>query len=228
HAGLIAWALRARERTVEREVEAPAIVAALLTEAPDVSALAPAAPSERAAPAAATAPAAPRDQARARPRPSHSSVRPNAPPAPPAPTTSAAPVAPTTALQPSSAAPAQNAPAPGAPASPSASLSAPGDARPAPVSSEPKTVSHVDCDIPAPDYPEASKRRNESGTAIIRFVVGMSGRIESVQLQKSSGYARLDDAALAAIHAGTCQTYRENGEPVRAAYSQSFVFGLSD
>jgi protein TonB len=91
----------------------------------------------------------------------------------------------------------------------------------------PKTVAHVDCDIPKPDYPDVSKRRNESGTAIIRFVVGLGGQIEAAQLQKSSGYSRLDDAALAAIHAGVCQPYRENGEVVRAAYSQSFVFGLT-
>jgi protein TonB len=92
----------------------------------------------------------------------------------------------------------------------------------------PKTVSHVDCDIPRPDYPDMSKRRNESGTAIVRFVVGLGGQIETAQLQKSSGYARLDEAALAAIHAGVCQPYRENGEAVRAAYSQSFVFGLTE
>jgi protein TonB len=97
-----------------------------------------------------------------------------------------------------------------------------------PASSTPKSVSHVDCGIPKPDYPDVSKRRNESGTAIVRFVVGLSGHIETAQLQKSSGYPRLDDAALAAIHAGVCQPYRENGEAVRAAYSQSFVFGLTD
>jgi protein TonB len=106
--------------------------------------------------------------------------------------------------------------------------SAPAAERATPASTAPKTVSHVDCTIPKPDYPDISKRRGENGTAIVRFVVGLTGRIETVQLQTSSGYARLDEAALAAVHASVCQPYSENGAPVRAAYSQSFVFGLSD
>lgn len=73
-----------------------------------------------------------------------------------------------------------------------------------------------------------SKRRRENGTAIVRFVVGLTGRIDTMQLQKSSGYARLDEAALAAVHASACQPYSENGVVMRAAYSQSFVFGLTD
>jgi protein TonB len=106
--------------------------------------------------------------------------------------------------------------------------SAPAAERATPASTAPKNVSHVDCTIPKPDYPDISKRRGENGTAIVRFVVGLTGRIETVQLQTSSGYARLDEAALAAVHASVCQPYSENGAPVRAAYSQSFVFGLSD
>jgi protein TonB len=97
-----------------------------------------------------------------------------------------------------------------------------------PASTAPKNVSHVDCTIPKPDYPEISKRRSESGTAIVRFVVGLGGGIETVLLQKSSGYERLDEAALAAVHASVCRPYSENGTVVRAAYSQSFVFGLTD
>lgn len=227
HAGLLAWVLMPRERTVEREVEAPAIVAALLSETPDAPAAVPhaqthasAAPS--ALPVPVPVPAPPHNQAASHPKPSRNNAPAHVPPAP------APSATPATALQPSAAV--QTAPAAPAtpPANTTASTAAPAEARQAPASSEPKTVSHVDCAIPAPDYPDVSKRRGESGTALVRFVVGLSGRIESVQLQKSSGYARLDEAALAAIHAGTCQTYRENGEPVRAAYSQSFVFGLSD
>jgi periplasmic protein TonB len=99
---------------------------------------------------------------------------------------------------------------------------------PSAASTAPKTVSHIDCTIPKPDYPDISKRRRENGTAIVRFVVGLTGRIDTMQLQQSSGYPRLDEAALAAVHASVCQPYSENGTVVRAAYSQSFVFGLTD
>jgi protein TonB len=112
-------------------------------------------------------------------------------------------------------------------AAPSAA-SAPATQPVVPASTEPRNVSHVDCSIPKPDYPDVAKRRGEHGTAIVRFVVGLTGHIDTAQLQTSSGSARLDDAALAAVHAGACQPYTENGTPVRAAYSQSFVFGLTE
>ncbi|MEA3111409.1 MAG: periplasmic protein TonB, partial [Caballeronia sp.] len=60
------------------------------------------------------------------------------------------------------------------------------------------------------------------------FVVGLTGRIENIELKKTSGSSRLDDAALDAMRASACKPYKENGEPVRAAYSQPFVFSLDD
>ncbi|RQH09824.1 energy transducer TonB [Paraburkholderia dinghuensis] len=92
--------------------------------------------------------------------------------------------------------------------------------------SAPKNVPHLDCRIAQPDYPMLSKRRGETGTASVGFVVGLSGQIEDIQLKKSSGYSRLDDAALAAMRDSACKPYMENGEPVRAAYTQPFDFSL--
>ncbi|MFM0080034.1 TonB family protein [Paraburkholderia sediminicola] len=218
HAGLLVWALAVRDRMVERTVEEPTIVAALLRDEPE--AVAPAVPAP-AAVIAAPQTGHPPIRSKPMPQPRLKEPRSAAAPAPTLPTASPSrdtapspgPAAPPLAAAPSPAAPATNASA--------TELTVP-------ASSTPKSVSHVDCGIPKPDYPDVSKRRNESGTAIVRFVVGLSGHIETAQLQKSSGYPRLDDAALAAIHAGVCQPYRENGEAVRAAYSQSFVFGLTD
>ncbi|WP_216668641.1 energy transducer TonB [Paraburkholderia xenovorans] len=218
HVGLLAWVSATLDRTVERTVEAPAIVAMLLRNEPETAA--PITPVARAVPAPAAVVAAPQaaqPPARSKLAPPRLKAprgsvapAPGAPdvPATPSPSRDAArspePTAPAVAAAPSPAAPATNAPA------------------------TPKSVAHVDCDIPKPDYPDVSKRRSESGTAIVRFVVGLSGHIETAQLQKSSGYPRLDDAALSAVHAGACQPYRENGEAVRAAYSESFVFGLTE
>jgi periplasmic protein TonB len=223
HAGLLVWALTARDRPVERIAEERTIVASLLRDEPEP--VAPTMPSVPAPAAANTVPQAARPPLRSKPVP-QPLPRPNLPrskaalaPSAPSPSRDTAPspqtAAPPLAAEPTPAAPATN-PATSA-AEPKASAS-----------STPKSVSHVDCNIPKPDYPDISKRRSESGTAIVRFVVGLSGRIETVQLEKSSGYPRLDDAALAAIHAGVCQPYRENGEALRAAYSQSFVFGLTE
>ncbi|VVD27858.1 energy transducer TonB [Paraburkholderia dioscoreae] len=94
--------------------------------------------------------------------------------------------------------------------------------------SAPKNVSHLDCNIAEPDYPALSKRRGETGTAYVRFVVGLTGKLESIELKKSSGFSRLDDAALSAMHASACKPFLENGQPVRAAYTQPFDFNLHD
>ena len=94
--------------------------------------------------------------------------------------------------------------------------------------SAPKNVAHLDCNVAKPDYPALSRRRGETGTAYVRFVVGLTGTLENIELKKSSGFDRLDDAALAAVHASTCKPYVENGVAVRAAYTQPYQFGLDD
>jgi len=119
-------------------------------------------------------------------------------------------------------------------ATPTAS-SAPVTAAASPAASEPtmtlaapKNVAHLDCLVRQPDYPMLSKRRGETGVVWVRFVVGLSGKIETVELKKSSGYARLDDAAIDAVRDSSCKPYVENSEPVRAACTQPFEFSLRD
>jgi protein TonB len=73
-----------------------------------------------------------------------------------------------------------------------------------------------------------SKRRGETGTAVIRLTVGLSGKIENVTLQKSSGSSRLDEAALDAVRGSACSPYKENGEAIRASATVPFVFSLND
>ncbi|MCC8397012.1 energy transducer TonB [Paraburkholderia sp. MMS20-SJTR3] len=239
HLVLLALALSARDTIVERPVEPRTITAVLLSPEPE-----PVKPAREIAPEVARptsvlpAPAVP---AAAVPPPvAHPAarVKPAPQPRPPVPRSAATPVPspPSASAAPSATPPAaqQAATAPAAPATPAAPTPAPSAtataaaANPAAASTEPRNVPHIDCSIPKPDYPDISQRRGEHGTAVVRFVVGVSGRIETAQLQQSSGSTRLDDAALAAVHAGSCQPYRDNGTPVRAAYAQSFVFGLSE
>jgi periplasmic protein TonB len=114
-------------------------------------------------------------------------------------------------------------PAPPTAAPPTAEPAAPPQAMRAP-----KPVSHVDCRIAQPDYPEAARRRGEAGTAVVRFVVGVDGRVESAQILRSSGYARLDNAALDALQSSTCHPWLDGGVPVRVVFEQPFVFGLDN
>ncbi|MFT4069306.1 energy transducer TonB [Paraburkholderia sp.] len=125
------------------------------------------------------------------------------------------------------AAPDPTPPAPAAPVTPPAAA-APAIGKETMEIAAPKNVTHLDCNIAKPDYPALSRRRGETGTAYVKFVVGLSGRLENIELKKSSGSSRLDDAALAAVHASTCKPYLENGQPVRAAYTQPYNFNLDD
>src|SRR5262249_28760938 len=48
---------------------------------------------------------------------------------------------------------------------------------------------------PAPAYPTLSRKLREQGRVILRVLVNPNGTADQVQLQTSSGYARLDESA---------------------------------
>lgn len=48
---------------------------------------------------------------------------------------------------------------------------------------------------PAPNYPQMSIRLREEGTVMLRVLVSPTGVADTVKIEKSSGYSRLDDAA---------------------------------
>ncbi|HYC35452.1 MAG TPA: TonB family protein [Usitatibacter sp.] len=52
---------------------------------------------------------------------------------------------------------------------------------------------------PAPAYPIFAKRAREQGTVMLRVQVDAAGKVESIEVHRSSGSDRLDDAALAAV-----------------------------
>lgn len=54
-------------------------------------------------------------------------------------------------------------------------------------------------DNPTPEYPRLSRRMKESGTVLLRVRVSPEGRSAQVELNKSSGYERLDQAAVEAV-----------------------------
>ena len=52
---------------------------------------------------------------------------------------------------------------------------------------------------PPPLYPRMSKRLGEQGVVIVRALIGVNGLAEKAEIYKSSGYERLDQAALDAV-----------------------------
>ncbi|HXD42397.1 MAG TPA: energy transducer TonB [Ramlibacter sp.] len=52
---------------------------------------------------------------------------------------------------------------------------------------------------PKPAYPPLSKRLGEQGKVVVRVLIGPDGTAHQVELRQSSGYERLDQAALATV-----------------------------
>lgn len=72
---------------------------------------------------------------------------------------------------------------------------------------------------PEPAYPPLSRRAGETGKAVLLVRISILGRAESVQVQTSSGYARLDMAAVEAVRQWRFDPARE-GEQVVASLAQ--------
>jgi protein TonB len=52
---------------------------------------------------------------------------------------------------------------------------------------------------PPPTYPPTSRRLGEQGTVIVRVLIGADGLAQEAELRKSSGFDRLDRAALETV-----------------------------
>ena len=52
---------------------------------------------------------------------------------------------------------------------------------------------------PKPGYPAISRRMNEQGKTTVRVLIGADGQPQRAEIVKSSGFSRLDDAALATV-----------------------------
>lgn len=212
HVALLAVVMSLRNEPVQPVLESRVMTAQLLPPAPVAAPVA----MQSIAPPTPTPPVHTRPKVQPKPTPK------------PTPTPTPKPLIESHAPSPTpAAAPDPTPAAPAAPAAPPAAA-APAIGRQTMEISAPENVSHLDCNIAMADYPALSKRRGETGTAYVRFVVGLSGKLENIELSKSSGFSRLDDAALAAVRASACKPYLKNGQPVRAAYNQPFAFSLHD
>lgn len=68
---------------------------------------------------------------------------------------------------------------------------------PAPVVELPSKAAYLN--NPKPIYPAISKRLGEEGTVKVNVLIGADGLAKEVRLSRSSGFERLDDAALMAV-----------------------------
>ncbi len=140
---------------------------------------------------------------------------------PPSPVLATQSPAPTTVAAPPAAAA-----TPPAPSEAKTDAAAPSTAPSHASSGAPLSVAHLTCDGDPPAYPMLSKRRGEIGTAVVAITVDTHGVVRSATLRTSSGFPRLDDAALEAARERSCQPYVENGTPVTATALLPFAFRL--
>ncbi len=76
---------------------------------------------------------------------------------------------------------------------------------PAPARASVRTAPVIDAarSCEKPEYPAASKRLEEEGTVVVRFLIDVDGRVIESKVENSSGYDRLDHAARNAL--GKCK-----------------------
>ncbi|MEJ1960185.1 MAG: TonB family protein [Gammaproteobacteria bacterium] len=83
---------------------------------------------------------------------------------------------------------------------------------PAPAPAAPRIVTDVAyVEPPQPHYPAESRRSGEEGLVVLRVLINELGRADRVEVERSSGHVRLDEAACNAVRRARFRPYLENG-----------------
>lgn len=80
---------------------------------------------------------------------------------------------------------------------------------------------------PVPRYPPQSRKLREQGLVVLRVIVDERGAACSIEIESSSGHARLDHAAREAVSRAAFRPYVEAGSPRRALVLIPIEFSLS-
>ena len=154
------------------------------------------------------------------------------PPLPQAvPQAAAAPPPPIMTAAPGAAAPAASFAVPPQPPAPARELppSVPVAPQAAPASPPPPpiTAARFDADYlknPAPAYPAMSRRLGEEGRVLLLVRVTPQGLPDGVEVRESSGFARLDEAALVAVRQWRFVPARRGNEAIAASVLVPIIF----
>lgn len=79
---------------------------------------------------------------------------------------------------------------------------------------------------PKPEYPSSSRRNEEEGTVQLRFLIGTEGQVMESQVEKSSGFTRLDEAARLALSRCQFKPGTVNGKPEQSWASMKYTWRL--
>jgi protein TonB len=113
-------------------------------------------------------------------------------------------------------------------------------AAPAPVAAAPKVEEKAVVRVPPstqgkgaritqPEYPPASRRAGEAGTVTLQVFVLENGRAGEVKVAKSSGFEKLDEAAVKEVQRNwRFVPGKEDGKPVAMWHTFAVTFRLTD
>ncbi len=80
---------------------------------------------------------------------------------------------------------------------------------------------------PAPSYPMLARRMGEQGRVLLRVLVSENGKANTVNIDKSSGYEKLDEAAIEAVKKWTFIPAKRSSQPISAYVLVPINFSLN-
>ena len=121
-----------------------------------------------------------------------------------------------------------NAPQTTTPATASATIAAASPAATSPAPAKVELPTHVATYLqnPKPDYPALSVRRGEQGQVVLNVLIGIDGKAQKAEIVKSSGFERLDAAALATVQRWRYVPGKRGGVPEEMWFKVPLAFVL--
>jgi len=87
-----------------------------------------------------------------------------------------------------------------------------------------QNVAYVDKKICTPRYPRVSRKRAERGKVLVRVFINRDGSSEKVEIEQSSGFDRLDRAAMDSAKKCRFVPAKRNGKPVKTIATIPYTF----
>ena len=87
-----------------------------------------------------------------------------------------------------------------------------------------QNAAYVDKKICTPKYPRVSRKRGERGRVLVRVFINRDGSSEKVEIEQSSGFDRLDRAAMDSAKKCRFIPAKRNGKPVKTLATIPYTF----
>ena len=87
-----------------------------------------------------------------------------------------------------------------------------------------QNVAYLDKKICTPKYPRVSRKRGERGRVLVRVFINRDGSSEKVEIEQSSGFDRLDQAAMDSAKKCRFIPAKRNGKPVKTLATIPYTF----